>query len=187
MKNFLPFLTLIFLVSLIGLATYKLNEKQTESQDSQPSANTDESGIHFVKTKIALPEFSLPDLFDESQDFSLQDLKGKYTLVNFFASWCTTCRAEHGVLLRLRDAGIIDLYGVAWRDIDENTKEYLKNSGNPFKKIAKDSKGLFTKITGIEAVPESLIIDPEGNVVLRYRGNLQEFSIEEIRKFLPAN
>jgi len=186
MKNFIPFLTLVFLISLIGLSTYNLNKKQEVEQEPQNLSDSTESNLHFVKTKIILPEFSLPDLFDENQNFSKKNLLGKYSIINFFASWCTTCRAEHDVLLRLQSEGIVDLYGIAWRDIDENTKDYLKKSGNPFKIIAKDSQGLFTKITGIQAVPETLIIDPSGNVVMRYRGNLQEFSIDEIKAFLKA-
>lgn len=187
MKNFLPLLTLIFLVSLIGISTYNLNKKEDVEQDVPSAANSEEFGIHFVKTKIILPEFSLPDLFDENIEFSKKDLVGKYSLVNFFASWCTTCRAEHEILLRLKSEGIIDIYGVAWRDIDENTKSFLEKSGNPFNKVAKDSRGLFSKITGMEAVPETLIIDKKGNVVMRFKGNLQEFSLDEIREFLERN
>ncbi|OFW81083.1 MAG: hypothetical protein A2887_00995 [Alphaproteobacteria bacterium RIFCSPLOWO2_01_FULL_40_26] len=143
-----------------------------------------ESNIHFVKTQISLPEFSLPDLFDEEKNFSIKDLEGKYSIVNFFASWCTTCHAEHEILLRLRDEKIADIYGIAWRDISENTKNYLKKNGNPFTKIANDSRGLFTKIADIQAIPETWIIDPKGRVIARYRGNLQEFSTGEIRNFL---
>ena len=186
MKRFLPFLTLAFLVGLIGFSTYKLNKKQ-EIDSDQKSHASEESGIHFVAIKISLPEFSFPDLFDESKDFSKKDLLGKYSILNFFASWCSTCRAEHQILLRLKNEGIIDVYGIAWRDIDKKTKEFLDDSGNPFARVAKDSQGLFNKITGIEAVPEILIIDKEGNVVMRYRGNLQEFSIDEIKAFLSKN
>ena len=186
MKRFLPFLTLFFLLGLIGFSTYKLNKKQSNN-DGQDQKSSQESNIHFEQTKIFLPEFSFPDLFDESGEFSKKDLMGKFSIVNFFASWCTTCRAEHEVLLRLQQEGIIDIYGVAWRDIDKKTKDYLEDSGNPFKKVAKDSQGLFNKITGIEAVPETLIIDKSGNVVMRYRGNLQEFSIDEIKNFLEQN
>ncbi len=188
MKKFLPFLTLIFLVSLIGVSTYNLNKKEAVEQEVPSAGATSQpSGIHFAKTYISLPEFSLPDLFNESEEFSKKDLIGKYSVINFFASWCTTCRAEHDILLRLKSEGIVDIYGVAWRDIDENTKKYLEEAGNPYKKVAKDSRGLFTKITGLEAVPETLIVDKKGNVVLRFKGNLQEFSLEEIREFIERN
>lgn len=182
MKKFLPFLILVLLVGTITLSTYKLNKKQ-----EAPQGQFDESRIHFVKTKITLPEFSLADLFDENQSFSKKDLIGKYSVINFFASWCTTCRAEHEILMELQKEGIIDLYGIAWRDIDENTKKFLEKNGNPYKKTAKDGMGLFNKITGIEAIPETVIIDKEGNIVRRLQGNLQEFSIDEIKEFLQKN
>lgn len=183
MKKFLPFLTLIFLVSLVAIATYNLNKKQ-EISTTESGGGAD---IHFVRTKINLPDFSLPDLFDEEKNFSKKDLASKYSMINFFASWCTTCRAEHEILMRLHDEKIIDIYGIAWRDFDDKTKSYLSKNGNPFKKTASDSRGLFTKIAGIQAIPETWIVDKNGNVVMRFRGNLQEFSIGEIINFLKSN
>ena len=180
-------MTLIFLISLIGISTYNLNKKEAVEPEATGASNSQKFGIHFVKTHISLPEFSLPDLFNENEEFSKKDLVGKISVVNFFASWCTTCRAEHEILLRLKSEGIVDIYGVAWRDIDENTKSLLEKSGNPYKKVAKDSRGLFTKITGLEAVPETLILDKKGNVVLRFKGNLQDFSLDEIREFVEKN
>lgn len=186
MKKFIPFFILIVLIFLIGLATYNINKKQDNLQTGS-SANSDEFSPHFIARKILLPEFSLPDLFDENKNFSKKDLIGKYSVVNFFASWCTTCRAEHEVLMRLKDEGIVEIYGVAWRDIDESTKKYLKENGNPFKSVAKDSRGLFTQIAGINAIPETFIIDPKGDVVMSYKRNLQEFAVEEIANFINSN
>jgi cytochrome c biogenesis protein CcmG/thiol:disulfide interchange protein DsbE len=187
MKKLLPFLTLIFLVGVIAISTYNLNKKQETDQENLISNTDESSNVQFIKAKILLPEFSLPDLYNDDKDFSKKNLTGKYSLINFFASWCTTCLAEHEILLRLKSENIIDIYGIAWRDIDENTKNFLKENGNPFKLVAKDSRGLFTKITGIIAVPETLIVDQNGNVVMRYRGNLQDFAIDEIKDFLQAN
>ncbi|NBV06211.1 MAG: hypothetical protein EBS06_03120 [Proteobacteria bacterium] len=183
LSNFIPFFVLIFLISVIGFSTYKISKKQEiEQRDIQQSFD-----IRFVKEKIILPEFSLPNLFDEAENFSKKDLKGKYSLINLFASWCTTCIAEHEVLLRLRDEGIIDIYGVAWRDINENTKKYLATNDNPFKKVATDNQALFTKFIGIKAVPETLLINSEGDVVWRYAGNLEDHAVDEIRQFLSKN
>lgn len=181
MKKFLPFLILVFLLSVIALATYNLNEEQ---QKSNINANLDGSNIHFVSQKIKLPQFSLPNLYDDNDKFSKRDLRGKYSIVNFFASWCLTCRLEHDVLMRLKSEGIIDIYGVAFNDISQNTKNYLKKSGNPFKKVGRDNEGLFQRLIGLKAVPETLIIDKQGNVVMRYQGNLQDFLIDDIKKFL---
>jgi cytochrome c biogenesis protein CcmG/thiol:disulfide interchange protein DsbE len=183
MRKFLPFLILVFLISLIAIATYNLNNQQ-ETSDSKEDQ---ENGINFVKTNIPLPEFSLPDLFNQDETFSKKDLTGKYSVVSFFASWCSTCRAEHDILLRLRDEKIIDIYGIAWRDISENSKSFLEAQGNPYLKTASDSRALFTKIAGVQAIPETWIVDKSGTIVMRYRGNLQDFSIDEIRNFLRNN
>lgn len=179
MNKFLPFLILFFLILAIGVSTSNLSKKQTNSSA--------EEGIHFVKTKIELPEFSLSDLYDDEKTFSKKDLIGKYSVINFFASWCATCRAEHEVLLRLQSEKIVDVYGIAWRDISDNTKSYLEKSGNPFTKVAVDGSAQFTKIAGIQAIPETWIVDKNGIVVMRFRGNLQDFSITEIREFINQN
>ena len=168
------------MIGAIAIATYNLNSKQ-EISSSKDSEN---SGIHFVKANIPLPEFSLPNLFDQSKSISKQDLMGKYSIVSFFASWCTTCKAQHHVLMRLKHEKLIDIYGIAWRDIDENTKALLQKTGNPYKKTASDSRGLFSKISGLQAVPETWIINKKGVIVMRFRGNLHDFSVDEIRTFL---
>lgn len=185
-NQFIPFVILLFLLGVIAISTYKINNKQQIQQEdlTEKSENRARGSLAEV---IALPEFSLPDLFNSNQEFSRKDLVKKYSLVNFFASWCSTCRAEHEALLRLKDSKIIAMYGIAWRDIDENAKIYLQNNGNPFDKVAIDNKGLFTKIININAVPETLIIDFDGNVVLRYTGNLEESAIAEIEQFLASN
>ena len=175
MKKYLPFIILIFFVSVIAAATYKINKKQEIKSDKE---------LSLEKTKIILPNFSLQNLFDKNQIFNNATLQKKYSLINFFASWCTTCRAEHDILLRLKSENIIDIYGVAFRDIDENTKKFLDEHGNPYTMIAKDPQGLFSKLINLNAVPETLLIDPEGNIAARYQGNLQEDAIEEIKGFL---
>jgi len=187
MKKYLPFLILIFFVSLIAISTYKLSKTQEIVEGEGIEITKEESRIHFNKTKIILPDFVLDDLFEVEKKFSKKDLIGKYSVINFFASWCTTCKMEHQVLLRLKDAGIAEIYGVAFRDIDENTKSFLQDFKNPFHKVAKDPRGIFTNLIGLQAVPETVIVDPDGDIVMRYRGNLQEFSVDEIREFINSH
>lgn len=181
MNRFLPFLILAFLLGLIALSTYNLNRQQ-KNEIPQDDENF---GIHFVKTEIALPEFSLANLIDGESDFSKKDFLGKkYSLVNFFASWCTTCRAEHEILMRIKSSGIVDIYGVAWHDIKDSTKNYLEKNGNPFIKVALDSKGILGSEANIRAIPETWIVDEEGKVVSIFRGNLQDFSVAEIQSII---
>lgn len=194
MKKFIPLGILLLFIYIISFAIYNLNQKQNiegqENLEQEASSDNDnsksdlEEDINFISVKLDLPEFSLPELYDKSKDFSKKDLKGKYTIINFFASWCSTCHAEHDILLKIQSEAIADLYGISWRDIDENTIKYLQQSGNPFAKIGVDSKGIFTKIANIEAVPETWLVNPKGEVVLRLKGNLQEFSVDEIKRYI---
>ncbi|MFT6077812.1 MAG: cytochrome c biogenesis protein CcmG/thiol:disulfide interchange protein DsbE, partial [Rickettsiales bacterium] len=93
--------------------------------------------------EMFVPEFSLTTLGDSTKTLSNLDLKGKYSLINVFASWCSVCSLENDLLIKIAQEGKVDIYGVAWRDIQKNTKRYLKKNGNPYVKVGVDSKGSF--------------------------------------------
>lgn len=169
------------MLGLIAVSTYNLNQKKV----LKTSENNEEFSVHFVKSEFALPDFSLANLTSGEKEFSKKDFVGKkYSLVNFFASWCATCRAEHEILLRLKKSGIVDMYGVAWRDISANTQHYLQQNGNPFHKIALDSKATLGQTAGIYAIPETWLVDEDGIIRFRFRGNLQDFSVAEIQNII---
>ncbi len=183
-SNFWPFFILVIFVIIIGFSTYKIKAKQ-QNLENKFSNNLDQNPLDFfIAENIELQNLNLPNLYNGDDSFSIKDLKGKYSVINVFASWCTTCRAEHDYLLHLQNEKIIDIYGIAWRDINENTRNYLEKSGNPFIKVATDNKALLTQIAGIRAVPETFIINPEGKIILRYQGNLEDASLSELRRVL---
>ena len=200
MNKFIPLAILFVVIFLIAIATRNLSNKQsdnaTNSQEISSSTNEDSndlrkedggSDIYFTEVEIDLPDFSIPDLFEAGKTFSKKDLIGKYTIINVFASWCSTCRMEHDTLIRMQAEAVADLYGIAWRDIDKNTIKYLQQNGNPFSKVGADNKAIFSKITNIEAVPETWLVNPKGKIVLRLKGNLQEFSVDEIKRYIRLN
>jgi cytochrome c biogenesis protein CcmG, thiol:disulfide interchange protein DsbE len=200
MNKFIPLAILFVVIFLIAVATRNLSNKQTDnatnSQEISSSTNGDSadlqkedggSNINFTEVEIDLPDFSIPDLFEAGKTFSKKDLIGKYTIINVFASWCSTCRMEHDTLLRMQAEAVADLYGIAWRDIDKNTIKYLQQNGNPFSRVGADNKAIFSKITNTEAVPETWLINPKGKIVLRLKGNLQEFSVDEIKRYIRLN
>jgi len=200
MNKFIPLTILFVVIFLIATATRNLSNKQNDNATiSQEISSTDEnedivekkedsgSDLNFSEVDIDLPEFSIPDLFEKGKTFSKKDLIGKYTIVNVFASWCSTCIMEHETLIRMQTDAIADLYGIAWRDIDKNTEKYLQQNGNPYSKVGIDNKGIFSKFLDLEAVPETWLVNPKGKIVLRLKGNLQEFSGDEIRRYIRLN
>ena len=159
-------------------------------EESEPQTQLIESSsnqLSFDKTHFSLPDFSLPNLYEEGFFITKKDLLGKYVVLNFFASWCSTCVAEHDILFTLQQQGFVDLYGVAWQDLNKNTLKFLKEKGNPYLKVITDGSGQFSKTTNLQAVPETWLVNPKGVVVLRWQGNLQDFAIEELEKYIRAN
>jgi cytochrome c biogenesis protein CcmG, thiol:disulfide interchange protein DsbE len=104
-------------------------------------------------------------------------------LVNFWASWCAPCRAEHPMLERLADAGIT-IHGVNYKDGAEKARGFLAELGDPFARLGADATGRTGLDWGLYGVPETFVIDGEGRVVLRHAGPITEQVLE--RRLHPA-
>ncbi len=102
---------------------------------------------------------------------------GKVKIVNFWASWCGPCRAEHPNLMALSKEGI-PVYGVNYRDRVGDAQAFLAELGNPFSAIALDEKAKMGFEWGVTSVPESFVIDGQGRVVKRITGPLVQRVIE---------
>ncbi|WP_240602577.1 DsbE family thiol:disulfide interchange protein [Paracoccus endophyticus] len=96
---------------------------------------------------------------------------GKVTLVNFWASWCPPCRAEHPTLTALTAEGI-PVMGVDLKDPEPQARRFLAEHGNPFAKIATDPQGRTAIEWGVTAPPETFILDGQGRVLFRHAGPL---------------
>jgi cytochrome c biogenesis protein CcmG, thiol:disulfide interchange protein DsbE len=132
------------------------------------------------KEAPALPEKTLAD-FPGIDPAVMQD--GKVTLVNFWASWCPPCRAEHPNLLRMQEAGI-PIVGVNFKDGATNAAAYLEEEKNPFVGVGFDPNGRTAINWGVTAPPETFIVDGEGKVLFRFAGPLVGSDYEQ--RFLPA-
>lgn len=107
---------------------------------------------------------------------------GEVTILNFWASWCPPCRAEHPVLLELAEAGH-HMIAVNFKDDAENAVSYIEDEGNPFEAIAFDPKGRTAIDWGVTAPPETFILDAEGTVLYRFAGPIVGSDYEQ--RFLP--
>lgn len=96
---------------------------------------------------------------------------GEVTVINFWASWCPPCRAEHPYLIELAERGV-RLYGVNFKDTEAQATAYLEDEENPFLGIGFDPQGRAAIDWGVTAPPETFIIGPDGTVLYKFTGPL---------------
>jgi cytochrome c biogenesis protein CcmG, thiol:disulfide interchange protein DsbE len=108
---------------------------------------------------------------------------GTVTVVNFWASWCPPCRAEHPVLTELAAQGT-RVAGVNFRDTADDAAAYLTEQGNPFFGLGFDPRGRVALDWGVTAPPETFIVAGDGTVLFRFAGPLVGSDYEQ--RFLPA-
>ncbi|MEM9230836.1 MAG: DsbE family thiol:disulfide interchange protein [Pseudomonadota bacterium] len=142
----------------IALAFYAgLNR---ESPDTLPSALAGR----------AAPALELPPLDPAAAGPVTADLsKPGIKLVNFWASWCAPCRAEHPLLTEIAEAGT-PIIGVNYKDSADNARAFLDELGDPFESVGTDSAGRTAINWGLYGVPETFVIDGNGHVLLRHAG-----------------
>jgi cytochrome c biogenesis protein CcmG, thiol:disulfide interchange protein DsbE len=102
--------------------------------------------------------------------FADADLRaGQVTVVNYWASWCAPCRAEHPILQEIADSGI-PVYGVNYRDDPARALAFLRELGDPFAGQGADASGRMALDWGLAGVPETFIVAGDGTVVMRWAG-----------------
>ncbi len=116
------------------------------------------------------PEFNLPVLGNPGQKMSKESFLGKPYLINFWASWCVTCRAEHPVITDLAESGLVRVIGFNFRDESADAKAWLARFGNPYEVSLVDLDGRISIDFGVYAAPESFLVDPSGKIVFKQTG-----------------
>lgn len=107
---------------------------------------------------------------------------GEVTIVNFWASWCPPCRAEHPNLLGLQARGF-RVAGINFRDEADKAAAYLAEDGDPFFATGFDPRGRVALDWGVTAPPETFIVGPDGTVLNRFVGPLVGDDFEQ--RFMP--
>ncbi|WP_417627382.1 DsbE family thiol:disulfide interchange protein [Pararhodobacter aggregans] len=103
---------------------------------------------------------------------------GEVTLVNFWASWCPPCRAEAPVVEGLAHDGLTVL-GVNYRDEPDRAMDFLDELGNPYAAIGADPRARMGLDWGVVGLPETFVVDGEGNILMRHAGPLTEEIVEQ--------
>jgi cytochrome c biogenesis protein CcmG/thiol:disulfide interchange protein DsbE len=126
---------------------------------------------------------SLPEILFETSGFYDQEILinkelDDFFVVNFFASWCKPCLAEHPLLMELHANGV-KIVGINFRDDEDNFIEWIDKHGNPFFHVIRDD-GTIAYQMGLIGVPETYFIN-NSKVVEKIQGPL---FYEDIEKYL---
>jgi cytochrome c biogenesis protein CcmG/thiol:disulfide interchange protein DsbE len=108
-------------------------------------------------------------------EVSLEDLRGRTVVLNFWASWCEPCEREAPVLDRIartyRSSGDVVVLGVDVQDLRENALEFAAEYGIRYPSLRDGGDGAYRdyQLTGL---PETFVIDPQGRIALHKIGEV---------------
>jgi cytochrome c biogenesis protein CcmG/thiol:disulfide interchange protein DsbE len=156
------FAVFIAVLAVIGLLAYGLLKKSTDSLaigDPVPDATTE-----------------LPRL-DGQGATSLADYRGRWVLVNVWASWCVPCRTESPALQRFykahggRDFTIL---GIDSNDLTDDALAFERHYGITYPQVRDGSGDYSQDQLGTTGVPESFLVSPNGKLVLHSLGPVSD-------------
>jgi thiol-disulfide isomerase/thioredoxin len=147
-----------------------------------------------LETGAAVPVATLPTLSQNTvppseqpsagpdDEGSLADFRGDWVLLNVWASWCVPCREESPALERFatENSEAIVVLGVDTRDLTEDAIAFLREYDIEYPQL-RDASGAYADDLETTGVPESFLIDPDGNLVSRFPGPFRNFA--EIEDF----
>lgn len=161
-------LPLGFLVVLIGFAFSQLT-----SSAPAPAG--------FASPVRPAPQFDVQSL--DGRQVKLADFKGRPVLVNFWGSYCAPCKLEHPLLMQMAQQGV-EIVGMLYEDPAlDAARDLLAKEGNPFATVGIDPHGDLGIAMGISGVPESFLIDANGQIVKTQRNY---FTARDVPEFVAA-
>ncbi|MFZ9207325.1 MAG: redoxin domain-containing protein [Sediminibacterium sp.] len=157
----------------------------SEELKQQPAALDLKQRIETAKKlRIGNPAIEFFSNTPDGVPVSLSSFKGKYVLIDFWASWCAPCRAENPNMVKaynsLKDKNF-EIFGVSLDDKKDSWLKAVEEDKLPWVQVS-DLKGFNTvaKTYGIRAIPQNLLLDPQGKIIgINLRG---ETLTEEVKK-----
>ena len=161
---------LILFALMVGLLGYGLNLDPKKV----PSPLIDKSA----------PTFSLAMLDDPSRQLSTADMLGQVWVLNVWASWCVSCRAEHAVISELARKNLVTVVGLNYKDEPDDAERWLQQFGNPYATSVIDRDGRVGLDWGVYGVPETFVIGADGLIKYKHIGPVTMESLNN--KIMPV-
>lgn len=120
------------------------------------------------------PDFHLSSTLDEKTFITQDDLLGKVSLVNVWATWCVSCKVEHPLLLKLARDDKIFIVGISYKDNRAEAAQWLTEKGNPYFFSIHDGDGKLGMNLGVYGAPETYLVDQKGIIRYKYVGVISE-------------
>lgn len=137
-----------------------------------------------AKSANQAPSFTLPDM--KGKLIGLEDFRGKYVFLNFWATWCPPCRAEMPSMERLYEFLPATDFVMLAVNVEPNGKEavgkFLQETPHSFP-VLLDTNGTVQRQYGVFQFPETFVIDRKGEIVDRLIGARDWSSIESLKYF----
>jgi thiol-disulfide isomerase/thioredoxin len=166
-------------VFLMAGSTFLVWRTGQATQAAQPPAGM--PILRFASNPEPAPRLVIHDLAGKVT--SIDGLKGKVVLVNFWATWCPPCRAEIPALIQLQEKhrDQLQIIGISEDDSIEDVHEYVKKMGINYP-VVMSTPELVQAYGGVAALPTTFVVDTEGRVVQRHMGLLNAEDTErEVR------
>ena len=117
-----------------------------------------------------VPKFETESLLKDEKFISSKEFGNEILLVNFFATWCKPCRAEHIYIKRFSNEKEIKVIGINYKDNPKKAIQWLKELGNPYTDVAVDKSGRIAIDWGVYGIPETFIVNSKGIIKYRHVG-----------------
>lgn len=150
-----------------GLLQQTKAQQQAKEQQQDPDV---QYGAQLLKTGSVAPEFRLKG--PDGKELALSDFRGKYVVLDFWASWCGDCRRDIPNIKAMYENYSkkgVEFVGVSFDDNAERWQNAIKEFGLKYHQVSELKKWKTTDIYaayGIKWIPTIYIIGPDGKVKL---------------------